>query len=112
MAEIIVGLLKLHQSGFLHADLKLENVMKDFDGHIKIIDFGGAQKLKDNPICRFILLFIRDQVSKSPVYILFFFKSQPFRNMFCYLTGVDFQPSSIESGGRQRFCNGNWLGRV
>lgn len=47
MAEVIVGLKKLHESGYLHADLKLENVMKATDGHIKLIDFGLSRELKN-----------------------------------------------------------------
>lgn len=46
MAEVIVGLKKLHESGYLHADLKLENVMKATDGHIKLIDFGLSRDWK------------------------------------------------------------------
>jgi serine/threonine protein kinase len=45
--QLKLALDEIHSRGVIHADLKLDNIMFDFNGNIKLIDFGNAVLLED-----------------------------------------------------------------
>jgi serine/threonine protein kinase len=45
--ELIKGVEYLHDRGICHRDLKLENCLIDFEGHLRIADFGCARVIKN-----------------------------------------------------------------
>uniref|UniRef100_A0A8C7NW22 non-specific serine/threonine protein kinase n=1 Tax=Oncorhynchus mykiss TaxID=8022 RepID=A0A8C7NW22_ONCMY len=44
LAELVEAIHAVHQMGFVHRDVKPENVLIDRTGHIKLADFGSAAK--------------------------------------------------------------------
>lgn len=45
-AQIVMAVGYLHKKGIMHRDLKLENILVDKTGYLKIIDYGLAKTLK------------------------------------------------------------------
>ncbi|XP_061147532.1 citron rho-interacting kinase isoform X1 [Syngnathus typhle] len=48
LAELVEAIHGVHQLGFVHRDVKPENVVIDRTGHIKLADFGSAARLTAN----------------------------------------------------------------
>lgn len=47
-AQICMAVGYLHSKGIMHRDLKLENILVDETGYLKIIDYGLAKTLQEN----------------------------------------------------------------
>ena len=50
-AELLLALKHLHSVGYMHRDIKPDNVLIDAKGHCKLGDFGFARKVDSNGRC-------------------------------------------------------------
>jgi len=46
LAELAIAVEHVHGQGYLHKDIKMENVMLDGSGHVKLVDFGLAEAIQ------------------------------------------------------------------
>jgi len=45
LAELVLSIHSLHLMGYVHRDVKPDNILIDRCGHLKLADFGSAAKL-------------------------------------------------------------------
>eukprot|EP00903_Cladosiphon_okamuranus_P013024 g12152.t1 len=49
MAEMIVAVATVHRLGYIHRDLKPDNILLDWQGHLKLTDLGLSKKVEISP---------------------------------------------------------------
>ncbi|KAI9258989.1 kinase-like domain-containing protein, partial [Phascolomyces articulosus] len=67
IAETIVAVDTLHQMGYIHRDIKPQNILIDHTGHVKIADFGSCISIQNAKVNKFFLY----------IYIYIYVKSPP-----------------------------------
>lgn len=55
-AEVVLALDAIHLMGFVHRDVKPDNMLLDKHGHLKLADFGTCMRM--DVVCIFSVVFI------------------------------------------------------
>ncbi|GIY55189.1 hypothetical protein CEXT_373211 [Caerostris extrusa] len=50
LAELVLAINSLHTMGYVHRDIKPDNILIDRTGHIKLADFGSSSKLNNHKL--------------------------------------------------------------
>uniref|UniRef100_A0A7E4V8S0 Ribosomal protein S6 kinase n=1 Tax=Panagrellus redivivus TaxID=6233 RepID=A0A7E4V8S0_PANRE len=70
LAELVAALDLIHRNNVIYRDLKLENILLDSEGHIKLTDFGLSKELKEqriaNSYCGTIEYMAPEVVKRTP----------------------------------------------
>ena len=48
VAELVMAIASVHDLGYIHRDMKPDNVLLDWDGHIKLTDLGLCKKVDES----------------------------------------------------------------
>nr|XP_004656516.2 serine/threonine-protein kinase MRCK gamma isoform X1 [Jaculus jaculus] len=48
LAEMVLAIHSLHQLGYVHRDIKPDNILLDMNGHIRLADFGSCLRLNNS----------------------------------------------------------------
>ncbi|XP_047631305.1 serine/threonine-protein kinase MRCK gamma isoform X6 [Phacochoerus africanus] len=48
LAEMVLAIHSLHQLGYVHRDVKPDNILLDMNGHIRLADFGSCLRLNNS----------------------------------------------------------------
>ncbi|KAJ8306530.1 hypothetical protein KUTeg_017075 [Tegillarca granosa] len=51
-AEVVLALNAIHEMGFVHRDVKPDNMLLDFQGHVKLADFGTCMRMDKDGMVR------------------------------------------------------------
>lgn len=68
-AEVVMALDAIHSMGFIHRDVKPDNMLLDRHGHLKLADFGTCMKM--NSVCQitawdtFVLYVMRQNTENT-----------------------------------------------
>ena len=50
IAELVLALDAIHKMGYIHRDIKPDNMLLDEKGHLKLADFGTCMRMDE--VCR------------------------------------------------------------
>lgn len=75
MLELVLAVSSVHKLGFIHRDLKPDNILLDMQGHLKLSDFGlckDAELHYDKPV--FSKKFQQKKTRREVNYFIYFQK--------------------------------------